>query len=363
MNNPHKLHWMRILKGTVRPLCFCLLVSCRLLSLAQSTDHAELGEAKGLQNTVLPLGLRYDEPKTYPVGTKQSAMIADFKCGSDGTVFLQMLDDSTALNNEAKGTGPRIDRLHRFLVTGLTPSGNVVRFAKTDIPGLRNFVPDVRYFVSSSRVYTLESAEIYDPADPDKSLGRAHLILIYDYEGAYKGVVRLEPGTDPINIAAFPSGDILVVSLDKWNQTTRLLIIDQAGRHVKELKLFDDDYALKLQLSDQAETSDSVRESIWTHLALAHWVPFGENLLMSSNRANLPLIEISENGVVRSTNVTLPDNASVSGIFESSDKIYHVLASQVNQMQASANENDSPAQKTFFIPTEIDDIYPGDGTT
>jgi hypothetical protein len=270
-----------------------------------------------------------------------------------------MLEDPTAFNKEASHTGPATDRTHRFLVTALTPSGDVVRFAHTDIPGLRNFYPDVRYFVSSSRVYTLERAAIYDPADPAKSLDRIHLILIYDYQGAYKGVVRLKPGLNPITIAAFPSGDILVVSLDKLNQTTRLLIFDQAGRPVKELKLFDEDYALKLQLGGQAGTPSSVVDSIWTHLALAHWIPFGDDLLMSPDRAKLPLIEIDENGVVRSTNVTLPNNASVGGVFESSDRIYHVLATQVNQVQASAN--DSPGQKTFFIPTEIDDINPGDG--
>ena len=267
-----------------------------------------------------------------------------------------MIDDAAPLANEGKGTGPRVDRMHRFLVTGLTPSGNVVQFAHTDIPGLRNFIPEIRYFVSASRVYTLESADIYDPVDPTKTLGRAHVILIYDYEGAYKGMVRLEPGLNPLNIAAFPSGDILVVALDKLNQTTRLLIIDQAGRPVKELKLFDDDYARKLQLGEKAEKSASAIRSVWTQLSVAHWVPFGENLLMSPSLGRLPLIEIDEDGIVRSTNVTLPDNASISGILESSDKIYHVVGSQAIPAAGLSS------QESFFNPTEIDDIYPGDGT-
>lgn len=342
------------------PVFVCFLISCRLVSWAQSKADAKSGEETEAQNTDLPLSLRYEEPKTYPIGTKHSAIIGDLKCGSDGTIFLPMINDYTPLASEANGTGPRADRMDRFLVTGLTPSGNVVQFAHTDIPGLTNFVPEIRYFVSSSRVYTLESADIYDPADPTKDLGRAHVILIYDYKGAYQGVVRLEPGLNPVNIAAFPSGDLLVVSLDKLNQTTRLLIFDQAGRPVKELKLFDEDYALKLQLDDKAEKSVSASDPVWAHLALAHWVPFGENLLMSPSLAHLPLVEISENGVVRSTNLTLPDNASISGIFESSDKIYHVVASQPNHVQAS--KDDPPGQKALFIATEIDDIYPGDGS-
>jgi hypothetical protein len=355
MNKEHSLDCLRVLRGVVFPVCVGLSISLHPSFWAQSSAGKTSTEKTDVQSTVLPLTLRYDEPKTYPIGTKQSAILADFQCGSDGSVFLPIMEDPTALNNEVNG-GPPTDRLHRILVTALTPSGDVVRYAHTDIPGLRTFVPEGRYFVSPSRVYTLESAEIYDPAAPDKRLGRAHLILIYDYQGADKGVIRLEPGLNPINIAAFPSGDILVVSLDKLNQTTRLLIFDQAGRPVKELKLFDEDYALKLQPGDKARTQDSQINSIWTHLALAHWVPFGENLLMSPNRAALPLIEINENGLVRSTNVTLPDKASIGGVFESSDRIYHVLASQPNQVQG-----DSPGQKTSYIPTEIDDVNPGDG--
>jgi hypothetical protein len=335
-------------------------MSCLVLLRAQSTAEAKPGETKAIQNTVLPLSLRYDEPKTYPTGTKQSVIIGDFKCGGDGTVFLPMMEDPTALNGEING-GPRTDRLHRILVTALTPSGDVVRFAHAEIPGLRTFVPDVRYFVSSSRVYTLESAQMYDPADPAKSLGRVHLILIYDYQGAYKGVVRLEPGSNPINIAAFPSGDILVVSLDKLNQTTRLLLFDQAGRPLKELRLFDEDYALKLKLRDKAETPGSAGGPIWTSLALAHWVPFGEDLLMSpTTESTPPLIEINENGVVRSTNVSLPENAALTGISESSDKIYHVVGSEKSQVEPSAS--DPPGQKFSYTPTEVDDINPGDGT-
>jgi hypothetical protein len=365
MNKRQKLYCLRKLRGTAFLVFVCLLISCRQLSWAQSEAGAKSGDKTEAQNAVLPLSLRYDEPKTYPIGTKRSAILGDMKCGSDGTIFLPMVNDYTAVANAAKGAGPRPDRMQLFLVTGLTPSGNVVQFAHTDIPGLMNFVPEVRYFVSSSRVYTLEFADIYDPADPTKDLGRAHVILIYDYKGAYQGVIRLEPGLNPINIAAFPSGDLLVVSLDKFNQTTRLLIFDQAGRPVKELKLFDEDYALKLQPGDKEEKPPSPSDPAWTHLALAQWVQFGEDLLMSPMspiQAHLPLIEISENGVVRSTNVTLPDNASISGIFESSDdKIYHVVASLPNQVQASKGEPLAP-QKTSFTPTEIDDIYPVDGS-
>ncbi len=166
MKKEHSLDCLRILRGTVFPVCICLLISCHPWFWAQSPADKKSGETADLQNTVLPLNLRYDEPKTYAVGTKQSVVIADFGCGGDGTVFLPMLADHTAWMNEANHTGPRVDRMHGILVTALTPSGDVVRFAPVEIAGLRNFFPERRYFVSSTRVYTLEAAEMYDPADP-----------------------------------------------------------------------------------------------------------------------------------------------------------------------------------------------------
>jgi hypothetical protein len=317
---------------------------------------------KGTQNTVLPLNLRYDEPKVYPIGTKQSAIIADFNCGNDGSIFLMMLDDSAAFNKEIGG-GSHPDPRNRFHVTELTPSGGVVRFAHTEdnIPGLRNFVPEIRYFVSSSRVYSLDRAEVFDPADPGKTLGHAHLVTIYDYDGEYKGTIRLEPGLNPLTIAAFPSGDILVVSLDKLNQTTRLLVFDQTGSLVTELRLFDENYTSKLQRGDNAGTPSFAPNSISTKLALSHWVPFGDNLLMSPKMGStLPLIELNESGVVRSTNVALPENVYLTGILESGDKVYHVVGSVRKPLETPPSG--SYGQKFSYFPSEIDDINPGDGT-
>ena len=289
-------------------------------------------------------------------------MIGDFKCGSDGTAFLPLLENAAQINARSHGElNPHSRLLFLLDLTALTPSGSLIRFTHGDMPGLRNFLPTLRYFVSSSRVYVLEYAEVYDPADSAKTLGRAYFILIYDYKGEFKGYVRLDPGLYPINIAAFPSGDILVVSLDQLNQTTRLMIVDEAGRPVKELKLFDEDYGLQLQRGEKGKTPHAVMESIQMQLALSKWVPFGDDLLMAPSLANLPLIEINENGVVRSINVTLPDHESrITGVITSNDGIYHVVASTPDPIKPSASN--PPGQKVGYFATEIDNIYPGDGS-
>lgn len=174
--------------------CICLLISCHFTSVAQSASKAKpLDETRELRGEVLPLTLRYDEPKTYPIGSKNSLIISDFKCGNDGTVFVQMMEDYSAVSNALEHGGPAVDRAHGLLLHALTPSGDVVRFAYENIPGLRRFLPTARYFVSPDRVYTLERADVYADADPRHTLGVAYVILTYDYKGVYRGVIRLEP--------------------------------------------------------------------------------------------------------------------------------------------------------------------------
>ncbi|HET7104695.1 MAG TPA: hypothetical protein VFI20_11465, partial [Terracidiphilus sp.] len=97
--------------------------------------------------------------------------------------------------------------------------------------------------------------------------------------------------------------------------------------------------------------------------ALAQWVPFGDNLLMApkASAANLPLIEMDENGVVRTTNITLPNPKSrITGVMRSTDGIYYVVVSTPDSNKLSANN--SPGQKVGYFATEIDNVYPGDGS-
>jgi hypothetical protein len=200
---------------------------------------------------------------------------------------------------------------------------------------------------------------------PRKYLGSAYLILIYDYKGEYRGVVRLEPRLNPVNIAAFPSGDVLAVSLDKLNQTTRLLIFDLAGRPVKELRLFDEDYWLKLQPADKAEKTSSTgnNELPKQKLASAEWVPFVDNLLLASGQSRLPWIEVNESGVARSTTAVLPEGAIIGALVASGDRVYHALVGHQTMNSAQGSVGGSPANPAAgFFPDEIDDIYPGDGS-
>ena len=365
MGRQHDFDFPRFVSGTIIAGCICLSLFGPLMSLAQLPPAEKASDdAVEDRSDLVPLELRYRDPKTYPAGTKRSIIIGDFKCGSDGTVFLPMMDDSTPWLNAVEHPGQGVDREHGFVVTALSPSGSVVRFLPGKIPGLRKFVPELRYFVSPSRVYTLEMAEIYDESDPQKTLGRAHLIFIFDYKGTQQGVIRLDPDLNAVNIAAFASGDLLVVSVNKWNQTTRLLILDSKGRRMDELSLFDEDYMQKLQPAVKEKKADSeANERASRQLALSKWAPFGDNLLLAPTAAQLPLIEVNENGIARTTTANLPRGVVIGALLASNDKVYHVLAGHLKPDDPQATGAGPPgAPGATFISDEIDDINPGDGT-
>jgi len=323
------------------------------------TDNIEV-------DAVVPLKLHYEEPKIYGLGTKYSAVVSDFKCGSDGTIFFQMVEDYSQAKNEQDEFGQAIPA-HVMLMTGLTPSGDVIRFAYEGIPGLRDFLPEARYFVSNSRIYTLESAAVYDPSNPGKILGQVHVIKIYNYKGIFQGFIRLDTGIEPINIAAFDSGDVLVVSEDKWNQTARLLIFDSGGKSQSELRLFDEDYGAKLQLTGKGISglpSSGDGKALSAMLALAHWAPLGDDLLFASDRARLPVLEINEHGLVRATALALPTGEYVGALLPPDLTTLRVLAGQLSYRDAAGGsvQESSANALTFFKGNEIEEFNRLDGS-
>jgi hypothetical protein len=336
-------------------------------SKAQSPNRPViLGRSDDPVIDIVPLKLNYEKPVTYNSGTKRSAILADFRCGSDGSVFFPVVEDSSLMALEQNQFG-QASRGHDILLTALTPSGDVVRFAYDSIPGLRNFISEVRYFVSNSRVYTLEVAEAYDPVNPGKSLGRVHVIMIYDYKGSFQRIVRLEPGLNPINIAAFGSGDILVVSLDKLNQRARLLVFDSAGRQQTELRPFDDDAGANMvsaAKSIQGLPSSVDGAALSSMLALAQWTPRGDNLLLTPNQARLPVIEVNEHGLVRSTALALPEGEFVGSLLLSDTGHLRVLTGHLSYYDAKGGSVETPSTngQTSFRPHEIEEFNPLDGS-
>lgn len=323
------------------------------------------GEAQGINSsspksavvhteTSLPplSALHFESPITFPLGSKQSGIIADFKCDMDGSIYFPMIND---LAPSASQNGA-----HAIMIVALNSSGSVVRFIPEEIPGYRNAVSLLRYFVSKSYVYVLAMADKIDPMDSQKVVGRFRLIEVFNHQGELTKSIVLDPEIKPINLAAFESGEILVFSLDQLNHTARLFLLDAAGRLESELKPFDDDFVTKLDLAAKAQSDLSVphdNEALFQLLGLASLAPYGENLMLAASKVNLPVLELNQHGVVHSMTLALPPGTTIHALLPSDDGLLHAVVGDLRSISSSPGE-----VQQGFLQTEIDEFYPQDGS-
>jgi hypothetical protein len=324
---------------------------------AQGPPASKSADVQTAKSMPIPLTLHFGDPVTFPLGSKQSAFLADFKCDMDGSIYLPMADYISQL---ASQSGPP-QALPAVVITALTPSGSVVRYSPQAVAGYRNLVPLLRYFVSKSSVYVLAMADKFDPIDNQKIIGRSRLVEVFNHKGELTRTIILDPDLDPVNIAAFETGELLIFSLDRFNHTTRLFLLDSAGNRESELRLFDNDFANKLDLAAKTATGFYASKDDGTLsklLAGANLIPKGENLLLAASQVNLPVLELNQHGVVRALTLALPPGTVFQSLLPSDDGLLHALVGKFHSMGGP-----SPSETEILLsPTEIDEFYPQDGS-
>ena len=336
-------------------------------AVCTAQEHQSLPQSPGSvpTNTPLPvpLKLHFSDPVTFPFGSKKSVIFSDFKCDSDGSIYLPIAEDVSMLSPDGSGGNPASP-----MIVALTPSGSVVPFAPQGMYGFRNIVSLLRYFVSNSHVYVLEMGDKIDPSDGRKVIGRFHLLQVFDHKGEPTKTIILEPGLDPINLAAFDSGEILIFSLDRLNHTTRLLLLDDSGRRESELSLFDSDLSTKLDLAAKSQNGFYASEDIDALsrlLGLASLIPREDNVMLTASKVNLPELELNQHGVVRTISLALPAGTTIESLLPSDDGLLHAVVGTFRPMVPSdtaGTPKGSFGESAIFSPTEIDVFYPQDGS-
>jgi hypothetical protein len=313
--------------------------------MAQQRDSTSATNAPRLST----LSLDYEKPVTYALGSKTSGLTADFKSGSDGSIFVEMV----GLEGPTRG----------FHIYRLKPSRDAVRLGEPNVEGLSSFSLPASYFVTSSKTYVLRQATIVDLSSQISSTASIYVVVVYDGDGSIQNVVRLDPDIHPVSVGAFGSGDLLVLSVDKLNHSTRLLKFDTEGRLLGELRLFDEDYGAKLALGPKA-TPAKVGAYLERMLANAQFLPVGDNILIVPIQTRLPLLEINEHGVVRSTQLALPAGKSLSAVVPSDDGMLHVQLDQSSGDAYALSDDDFAKGKTVAYQADpcIYDFNASDGS-
>jgi hypothetical protein len=340
-------------------LCLCSSVSGSTQALPHSAPRATATHVE--KRSPVPLTLHYDEPVTFPVGTSQSMIFGDFKCDNDGSVYVPVGDP-----------GPQ-DGSSQFVkpsmtVIALTPTGSAVRFAARAVDGYQNVISLVRYYVSSSYVYLLAMGDKIDPADNRNVLGRSRFVQVFKHNGEFVRTITLPPELDdPLNIATFPSGDLLLFNVDKLNHTTSLHLLDSSGDSESELKLFDSDFAAKLdgpEVNPSQSPAYNDKYRLMKLLSTANVIARGDDLILTASRTNLPTVEINPHGIVRTLSLSLPAGTVIYGLLPTNDAMLHAIVGNLSDPSSGTalSPNETPDAPHSFFPSEIDEFYPQDGS-
>jgi hypothetical protein len=273
------------------PVLFGICFASAFCVMAQNANQVASREGTSIRSYTLDFG----KPQQTALGQRGTVMSAMHTCTEDGTVFLEIRD------NQNGGIG--VMTLH-----SLDSMGQSIRFSPGHLQGYRDEISQpVRFFASETRVVALVyatplKANLSDPTpDPHK------LALIYDRKGVLQKAVRLpEDGIEVSTVGLYESGNLLAIGADNHDHSARLLVVDESGEIIRELRLFDEDYNLRKNAKEDQMLS-GVMQNKSGALGMMQIIPHGQNLLLIPLYTKQPIIEVNEHGIVRVYPLQMPE--------------------------------------------------------
>lgn len=159
---------------------------------------------------------------------------------------------------------------------------------------------------------------------------RKYFIAHYKPDGKYVGLITLDLPFRPIQFGAFPSGGFLVAGEDRKSgrPEPRVALLRHDGQLDRYLDLQDDLEPQQFQSTDQVEGSRSPQpqsfaeaRSIATAIMMSRIVPDGRDLLLVRSGTDRPVFRISAGGEVHSLRIQAPEQAVLTGVFASRDRL------------------------------------------
>lgn len=319
-----------------------------------AAQSASVSRERARDTAALPplLKLKYDDPITYAVGKSSSGVLADVRCSSSGSVYVELAEDTST----AEG-------MTAWEVLALSPTGSIVRYTVQNINGYRNVHPLLGFFVSGDELYLTFMADKVDPLNPNTVVSQVKGIQVFDHTGSLERTILLEPGVEPLRMAVLASGDLLIVSTDRLQQASHFYLYDSHGTRLSDWQTFDRDFAAQLATSLGQKTQ--AEGGLRAMLQMAALTQHGENILLAVTQANLPLVEFNEHGVLRDLKLALPPNTTFGSLIPTDDVMLYGAVGGFQSIPAAASTTgggSAPAEYRMFQDSEINEFYPQDGS-
>lgn len=231
--------------------------------------------------------LTFSSPQLTPLGKKGTVMLGNTTCAPDGSLFLEMADSPAKWE---------------FTVHSLTNGTQNVSYAASPVPGYERVSLGFQYYAGDSGVVILGGAMPLDNPMAEREKPQwVNLALVYSRKGTLEYAVPIPQDIDAKSIGLYGSGDLLVIAKDPARNRLRLLVLDKDGDIINEFSLFDHDYDAGLNATKNRPLS-----KVQDGSDLIQIVPDGDNLLLLPQATAATVIEVNEQGVVRTTELQLP---------------------------------------------------------
>lgn len=338
---------------TIRAL-FLVLLGYSAVCAAQNSTKMSANDTP-IPRDVPTARLEFDKPIMVSNLTVGSGIAGVIACSDEGNILflLDMSDPGTDANGHPLG--------HVSLVA-VTPKGEMIRYAGQSVPGYQRISTPESYFGANGKVYALVYGEKQSLTAEQQKHISVPLVLVYDDKAMLTDVVPIDPTIDPISIGAFANGDLLVLSEDEFNQRMRLTILDSTGGASRELRLFDSD----AMAHEGASASSAKGKLTYSPDTLAHFTeihPYGQDLLLvPANTSGLPIVEINENGIVRSITPQLPEKSILSRWLDADDLTWHIYPGKVHGKPQTDMQSGKVSGVASIGSNQIDEINPNDGS-
>jgi hypothetical protein len=277
------------------------------------------------------------------------------RCGADGSSFMEIYA------NQGKPQSSLYPELYR-----VSTKGEAAHIARLLPEQQRKIVSRDIYIADHEIVTLFQTGGKIVPGTPPDPKAVNFFLSSTDLDGGSPKITQLALPFEPQKIAAFDSGERLVLGVDQANQVPVLALIKDDGTLIRRLDLDERQYLHSKGKSAQEEQGASAHQtSMLNMVGSAFFVPDGPKVLLVQPGTGLPVRVFSLQGEERAVKIALPTQFLVENVIGSPQKdTWLVRAQQAKAYEKfdSAHISENPVLRLFevdkFTGTLIRELQP-----
>ena len=320
----------------MRKMVAAIIVSsaCSRLLCAQTSTALESAGPVPAVN-----GLTYADAERFWSGLPTPYVYGPIGCASDGAVFIYSVLDANLkpVRNQSRSApvsftlapaAPMVTENTPMQLEVIEPTGQLWTFDVTHIDDLRSMVPARSYDVGENSVDFLMSA-IPGKIGVDTQGKRGNFVARFNRAGQYLGATPLQlPGLNPLKLATFPNGDLLIFAADEANVTPLLLLYSQQTHAAMP---YEPDAAFANKNDAMLPSFPKNTQPTGAQLAKAQldaavlntqMVHRKDAILVLQMNAGSPLFEVFANGSIRSIDLPKVEGFTADSLIPSDELLY-----------------------------------------